>query len=89
MGDPRSDVFALGVVVYEMIAGRRPFEGSTRARIIASILEHEPVPLTSAHEAVSPALQHLVLRCLAKIPISDGRTRRIWQPSSNGSRRTA
>ena len=68
MGDPRSDVFALGVVVYEMIAGRRPFEGSTRARIIASILEHEPVPLTSAHEAVSPALQHLVLRCLAKDP---------------------
>jgi Tol biopolymer transport system component len=65
-GDARSDLFALGVVTYEMVSGRRPFEGSTRARIIAAILEREPAPLTSPNETVPPALQHLVARCLAK-----------------------
>jgi Tol biopolymer transport system component len=66
--DPRSDLFALGVVMYEMISGRRPFDGPTRPRIIAAILEHEPAPLSSPYEPVPAALQHLIARCLAKYP---------------------
>ena len=44
--DARSDIFSLGVVIYEMIAGRTPFEGATTSDLIVSILEKEPAPLT-------------------------------------------
>ena len=66
--DPRSDLFALGVVLYQTIAGRLPFEGASRARVMAAILEHEPEPLTSPNEAIPAALEHLVMKCLAKDP---------------------
>ncbi|MSO30685.1 MAG: serine/threonine-protein kinase [Acidobacteria bacterium] len=66
--DPRSDIFALGVVMYEMLTGRKPFEAPTRARMIASILEHEPAQPNSINEAISPALNRTVMKCLAKDP---------------------
>ena len=70
--DPRSDIFALGAVLYEMITGRRAFHGKTQAGIIASILEHEPPPLSSTQmgtgEIIPPNLEHLVRTCLAKDP---------------------
>lgn len=67
--DPRSDIFALGIVLYEMIAGRKPFEGASRARMIAAILEHAPAPLTSPTQPIPAAVEHAVMKCLAKDPL--------------------
>ncbi len=60
--DARSDLFSFGVVLYEMLAGRAPFEGASIAETIAAILEREPLPLANA----SDELQQLVERALAK-----------------------
>ena len=60
--DERSDIFAFGCVVYEMVAGKRPFDGNTRAAIIASVLGGEPAPLAPAH------MHKVVARCLQKDP---------------------
>ena len=61
--DARSDLFAFGCVLYEMLTGKRAFEGESAASVIAAILEREPVPLT-----VAPPLERVVRRCLAKDP---------------------
>ena len=66
--DARSDIFAFGSIVYEMVAGRRPFEGKTQAALIAKILEHEPAPVSAILPAAPPALEQLLRSCLAKDP---------------------
>ena len=64
--DARSDIFALGCVLYEMLTGKRAFEGKSQVSIMAAILEHEPAPLS---QAVVPAwLDRIVRRCLRKNP---------------------
>ena len=65
--DARSDIFALGAVLYEMVTGRRAFAGKTHASLIGSILKDDP-PRLSRVLAVPPALDHLVRTCLAKNP---------------------
>jgi serine/threonine protein kinase/Tol biopolymer transport system component len=65
MADVRSDIWALGVVLYEMIGGTRPFQGTTRAQLTAAILRDHP-PALPSH--IPAALVHVVRRCLAKDP---------------------
>jgi predicted ATPase len=64
--DHRSDQFSLGVMLYEMAAGRRPFDGRTQAETIAAILRDPPPPL--AVGVLPPPLVWLIERCLAKQP---------------------
>jgi hypothetical protein len=66
--DPRTDIFSFGTVLYEMIAGRRPFAGDTRASVIAGIVGVEPPLLTSVQPGVPRALERVIGRCLAKDP---------------------
>ncbi len=63
--DARSDIFAFGVVLYEMIAGKRAFQAPTQAGLIAQILELEPAPLPPT---TPPALERLIRLCMAKDP---------------------
>src|SRR6516164_7370505 len=61
--DARSDLFSFGCVLYEMLTGKRAFEGENPASVIAAVLEREPAPLE-----ISPPLDRVVERCLAKDP---------------------
>ena len=67
--DTRSDIFSLGIVFYEMLTGRRPFEGSNPASVISAILRDTPRPVNELQPAVPRALARLVDRCLAKNPV--------------------
>jgi Tol biopolymer transport system component len=66
--DARSDLFAFGAVLYEMLTGRRAFEGETDSRVIAAVLDSEPPPISASQPLTPPVLDHVVKRCLAKDP---------------------
>ncbi|HUK19065.1 MAG TPA: protein kinase [Bryobacteraceae bacterium] len=66
--DARSDVFSTGVVLYEMLAGRRPFEGSSDPEILRAVLSVEPPPLGSLALDVPESLAEIVHKCLRKLP---------------------
>ncbi len=66
--DGRSDLFSLGVVLYEMLAGRRPFTRGTAPETLAAILREEPEPLETAAPAVPASIRWVVSRCLEKEP---------------------
>src|SRR6185369_6617187 len=66
--DFRSDQFSLGVVLFEMIAGKRPFVGNSVLETLASILRDEPPILGELNGATPPPVQWIVERCLAKDP---------------------
>ena len=65
---PPADLFALGAVLYEMLTGKRAFDGTSQASVIAGILEREPKAPSSLDPSISPALDRVVLGCLAKDP---------------------
>ena len=64
----RTDIFAFGAVVYEMVTGRKAFEGKSQASVIAAILEHDPLPVSSLQPMGPPALDRVIKICLAKDP---------------------
>ncbi len=65
---PRSDIFALGVILYEMLSGQRPFRGDSAGETMAAILKEDPPELSVANRNVSPGLDRLVRHCLEKNP---------------------
>lgn len=66
--DARSDLFALGAVLYEIITGIRPFEGKSQISVASAILEKDPEPISKLLPLTPPAFEHVVMACLAKSP---------------------
>jgi serine/threonine protein kinase len=64
--DARTDVFSLGVVIYEMAAGRAPFQGESSAEVLAAILEREPPPLARFEPETAAELQRILTKALRK-----------------------
>ena len=66
--DARTDIFALGALLYEMTTGKRAFEGGSRTSLIAAIVSSQPAPVSTLQPATPPALDHVVRKCLEKDP---------------------
>jgi Serine/threonine protein kinase len=66
--DARTDIFALGAVLYEMTTGKKAFSGATQASLISTILRDDPQPLSQVQPMSPPALDRVVKTCLAKDP---------------------
>jgi eukaryotic-like serine/threonine-protein kinase len=64
----QSDIFSFGAVLYEMVTGKRAFEGKSQASLIAAILDREPPPVSASQPLAPPPLDQIVSRCLAKNP---------------------
>ena len=77
--DARSDIFALGVVLYEITCGERPFRGDSQAGVIATILQSRPEPLTAKKPLAPKRLEQVIDRCLAKDP------ERRWQSARDAA----
>ena len=64
--DPRSDIFALGALLYEMVSGRKAFDGKSQASLISSIMTSELSPPSALRSASPKALDHVIRKCLVK-----------------------
>jgi serine/threonine protein kinase len=64
--DARSDIFAFGLVLYELITGKRPFTGKSQPSLIASILKEQPRPLSELQPLTPPGLERVLQTCLEK-----------------------
>jgi eukaryotic-like serine/threonine-protein kinase len=66
--DARSDIFAVGVILYELLTGKRPFQKSSQVETMTAILNEDPTAISQFAPDLSPGLQKIVIRCLAKNP---------------------
>jgi eukaryotic-like serine/threonine-protein kinase len=66
--DRRADIWSMGTIIYEMLTGRSPFEGTTLPEVCAKILADTPTPMASLQPDLPPELDAVVLRCLEKSP---------------------
>ena len=66
--DARSDIFSFGVVLYEMVTGRRAFQRESQAETLAALLKEDPPPVSEAAEGVPRELERMISRCLRKDP---------------------
>jgi Tol biopolymer transport system component/tRNA A-37 threonylcarbamoyl transferase component Bud32 len=66
--DRRSDIYALGAVAYEMLAGQPPFTGSTIQAVLGKVIADEPRPLTNFRKSVPPHVGAAIAKCLEKLP---------------------
>jgi eukaryotic-like serine/threonine-protein kinase len=64
--DGRSDIFSLGVVLYEMLTGQKAFQGKSQLSVASAILEKKPAPISSIKPLTPPTLDHAIRGCLAK-----------------------
>src|SRR6185295_16946286 len=64
--DPRTDIFSLGIMLYEMATGRRPFEGNSTPALMFSILKDQPTPIAELRPDLPAAVSRLIGRCLEK-----------------------
>jgi serine/threonine protein kinase len=101
--DARSDLFALGATLYEMLAGKRAFAGKSQLSVASAILEKDPEPLSTLQPLTPPALERVVRKCLAKDPeerwqntrdlatelrwIAEGRTQPVTPGVARGPKR--
>lgn len=66
--DPRSDLFSFGAILYEMLTGKRAFQGESMAETMTAIVKEEPPEITETNSKVPPQLERIVRRCLEKKP---------------------
>ena len=78
--DARTDIFAFGAVVYEMLTGAKAFDGKTQASLISAIMTSEPPPISALAPMSPPSLEHVVKTCLAKDP------EKRWQSAADVAR---
>ena len=82
--DARTDIFSFGVVLYEMLCGRRPFPGDSRASVMAAIVAAEPPALSSLQPQTPARSSGWSFVASRKTPTIDGKRRATWRPSCGG-----
>src|SRR5204863_333667 len=87
MSGPPADIFAAGCILYEMLAGKRAFDGASAVDILCSVLHHDPPPLSGSREI--EALERVIRRAIAKRPDDRYSTASIMLQELNAVRRQA